>query len=403
MTISEPATAGPSSDTPVRPTVSSNSVAAVAPETSAPTATASGTVSSAATRIEPSATEKKPPAPSRPTPNRPGPTEPQANSATAARPSGADRLAPSTATAVLATQTARVRPVRPSGPTAAPTIAAARPTPSQVSAPPEAANATTSSKPSVVRPSATVSPSVRPDAVTPSSTEGQQVAALTPAEPSEAIQGETPTVSIDPTRFDPSAALRAFDGGACTLVLPQLADASAFRFSAFGVEPGLGERFRRTAELPSALDVAVDATPLARPQCGAVDFVRSLPNYPLFDMRIRLERAIVRDGTELRGIVDNITRRIINLVLIDDDGLVHVVNDYLSVVDGRVLISAPVHLTEAPVDAGQILLAIASDGSLKTLDDQSARPADAFFTELTYETVVSRVRIDVAMAAFRVE
>ncbi|MEM1046341.1 MAG: hypothetical protein AAGL24_09325 [Pseudomonadota bacterium] len=336
--------------------------------------------------------------------NRAETARPLRETAAVARPApSGQRPASARPAAVRPTDSATdLRADRPA--TAAPSVR--RPAAAKVERAPTVARPNTASRPSAttaIRPAASTgtapAAAARP---AQAAKRPDRVAALSPSL-SQTPSAVEPQVNVARPEFNPLEALKAFDAGACTLILPQTADASGGSFAAYGTARDRVDRFSDLVGREAGTDVPIAMNRLAREQCGAADFVRALPNYPAFDMRIRLEGDNVPDGGFVRGAIDNIRSRVINLVLIDDDGDVSVVNNYLSVSGGKVSIEAPIHLTEAAVETAQMFLAIGSDAPLQTLETQEKRPAAEFFKALTYEVVVRGVALDVAVAGFRVQ
>lgn len=173
-------------------------------------------------------------------------------------------------------------------------------------------------------------------------------------------------------------------------------------FSAFGMRPYAAELFQREMERRHAVDLSISMSPLADAQCAVTEFVRSLPSYPLFSMRIELDRDVIKSGETLQGYLRDATGQL-SLILIDDEGFAHSVNQFLSVDGFDVVLSAPMHVTGQPVRTAQMFLAIAAPQALDTLADRSSRPAIRFFQTLSAELEAKNISIDVAVAAFRVE
>lgn len=238
----------------------------------------------------------------------------------------------------------------------------------------------------------------RPKAISQKAT--TKVAAIAPVEPSSETSAQA-SIGAGP-RTVPLEALQSFDSGDCMLILPRTAGSMRTAFSAFGIRPYAAELFQREMERRHAVDLSISMSPLADAQCTVTEFVRSLPSYPLFSMRIELDRDVIKSGETLQGYLRDATGQL-SLILIDDEGFAHSVNQFLSVDGFDVVLSAPMHVTGKPVRTAQMFLAISAPQPLNTLADRSSRTAAEFFQALSVELEVKGVAIDVAVAAFRVE
>lgn len=318
------------------------------------------------------------------------------SSGTAARVSGAKPVE----VARLSVPADRAKPPPASVPRNSASVSApARVKTPSVAAKPASA-APVASKPLASKPvtSAPATSAVRPKAVAQKAT--TKVAAIGPVEPSSEPSAQA-TTGTGP-RTVPLESLQSFDSGECMLILPRTAGSMRTAFSAFGLRPYTAELFQREMERRHAVDLSISMSPLADAQCAVTEFVRSLPSYPLFSIRIELDRDVIKSGETLRGYLRDATGQL-SLILIDDEGFAHNVNQFLSLDGFDVVLSAPMHVTGQPVRTAQMFLAISAPQSLNTLADRSSRTAAEFFQALSVELEVKGVAIDVAVAAFRVE
>lgn len=270
-----------------------------------------------------------------------------------------------------------------------PAVSAARVTASSVTAKP--ANA-------VPVAAAPASSAARAKPVTQEAT--TKVAAIGPVDPTSEVAAQAST-GTGP-RTVPLESLQMFESGECMLILPRTAGLMRTAFSAFGLRPYAAELFQREMERQHAVDLSISMSPLADAQCAVTEFVRSLPSYPLFSMRIELDRDVIKSGETLHGFLREASGQL-SLILIDDEGFAHNVNQFLSLDGFDVVLSAPMHVTGQPVRTVQMFLAISAQQPLDTLADRSSRPAAAFFRKLSAELETKDIAIDVAVAAFRVE
>lgn len=276
-------------------------------------------------------------------------------------------------------------PVRPSTPT--------------VAAPPSNRVTQVKTAQSAARPEKSLTTSAAPSIPIQQSA-STKVAALQPVEPPRSNASQA-SVGSGP-RLVPLESLQSFEAGECMLILPRTAGLIRTSFAAFGVTSDAAEEFQREMERRHAVDLSISLSPLDRSQCAATDFVRSLPSYPLFSMRIDIEQDVIQSGETVKGVLHDATGQL-TLLLVDDEGQAHNVNGFLSVVDKAVVLNAPLTVTGNGVGKTQMFVAIAAPQALRTLADRQSRPASALFQQLNAELVISNIEIDVAVAAFRVQ
>jgi len=381
------------SDQPAPKTNVKNAISAVRPQSSRPTAPNRVQSSETTARVSsPTAVTNRVSAKAA---ERPGARTRVNNAVSALRPQASQSAAPnrvqSSGSVARVSGSKPVAVARLSAPVASSTSASIAAAPARVKSPSVAA------KPTSAVP-ANAASAVRPKAVTQQAT--TKVAAIGPVEPSSEPSAQAST-GAGP-RTVPLESLQSFDSGDCMLILPRTAGSMRTAFSAFGMRPYAAELFQREMERRHAVDLSISMSPLADAQCAVTEFVRSLPSYPLFSMRIELDRDVIRSGETLRGYLRDATGQL-SLILIDDEGFAHSVNQFLSVDGFDVVLSAPMHLTGQPVRTAQMFLAIASPQALDTLADRRSRPAAGFFRTLSAELEAKNIAIDVAVSAFRVE
>jgi hypothetical protein len=254
----------------------------------------------------------------------------------------------------------------------------------------------------------TVSGSTPVQAVTPSSQPGivpvvrpAEVALLVPARPGSSLGTETDRPSQRYRQVIDF--IRTFDGGSCFVALPAIGSNDSVEFQTFGKDKAREAEF--TAAYASALGIAADVSlgNVADPQCLALSFAREVERYPAFSLIIELDAVEVSSGSILSGAVLNVQDRLINLLLIDDEGRVQAVDRFLSAPNGTDRqFSAPLTLTSGPVATKQLLMAIAADRPVQMLDGKTNELATDFFSRLVSEIAESGADIDIALEGFSV-
>jgi hypothetical protein len=189
--------------------------------------------------------------------------------------------------------------------------------------------------------------------------------------------------------------------GTCLLAL-----ASAGQDRRLGIDGFSGsqeEITRLRKELARMVGVPVEtrAHPVSRDQCGALSFARRLLGYPVPALDVRPDVHSIESGGDLSGRIENIRRKMVYLLLVDDDGKVEEIQD-LFMDGGAVGFSAPMTLEDGPVETVQILMALASDERLETVSSHDGMHADAYFAALADELARTGNAVDFGMTFFSV-
>ncbi|MCC5973138.1 MAG: hypothetical protein JJT81_03710 [Rubellimicrobium sp.] len=120
-------------------------------------------------------------------------------------------------------------------------------------------------------------------------------------------------------------------------------------------------------------------------QCEALTFVRASAGYPAFRLAIGLEQVVIESGTELDGRIANGAGLYLSALLIDDNGVVQHLGDYLRFTSGAAQFRVPLTRAGLPRDTSQILLVVGTDHRPETLDALNGALAGDFFEALAAE------------------
>lgn len=124
-------------------------------------------------------------------------------------------------------------------------------------------------------------------------------------------------------------------------------------------------------------------------QCAALDYLRENPSYPGFRLTAGLVTDQLTGQANLQGAIGRAGGNYVSLLLVDDNGVVQVLNTYLSFAGGEARFDAPLRRDGNPRDTKQLLIAVASDTRPQTLDTQNGQEADVFFDALRAELGVN--------------
>ena len=195
-----------------------------------------------------------------------------------------------------------------------------------------------------------------------------------------------------------------YDGGDCFAALPSLGEATGdLTLETFARTGAELETFRAEMEEEAGVVPNSVLLPIADVQCPALAFLAETANYPAFSIYFDLPKRYYSSGDQLAGRILNTGTDQVYLLIIDDDGTVQSVGPYLQPGDGEMRFSFFVTFLGEQVDTKQVLLAIASEEPLATLDRFSRVTADILFPLLREELRQRRITVDAAMVGVTVE
>lgn len=192
--------------------------------------------------------------------------------------------------------------------------------------------------------------------------------------------------------------LRGREGDDCLLAVP--AEDGETAVEAFAISNAAVAAMAADFEHQSRSTLATTVRPVLPGQCSALGFARALPQYPNYLLQVDVARPEIRSGDVLEGIVSGVTKDTLYLVAVDDEGNAKLVESDSGLRTDTYRFSEPVHLTADPVASVQLLVAVGSDGPLKSMPTRDGLPADRFFSQLTMEIINDNRSIAFGMGSF---
>ena len=120
-------------------------------------------------------------------------------------------------------------------------------------------------------------------------------------------------------------------------------------------------------------------------QCASLNYGRENPTYPAFRLSVGLAQSSVESGGNLTGTIGNTAGRYISLLLIDSNGVVQDVGQYLSFTGATAQFDVPLTRDGPARDTSQMLMALATAARPATLNTQNGQSAEIFFAALHAE------------------
>jgi serine/threonine-protein kinase len=234
--------------------------------------------------------------------------------------------------------------------------------------------------------------------------------ALSPPVPSDIPKdgpAMTPKLPADsPARSDVVRRfIQQYDGGDCFFITPIAIGASAAVVEGFGASTTpfdlLDKAFKKTQGFEASIGVRL----ITQPQCPAVTFLNRLRGDGSRAPRIALGSVKLRPGETLAGNVENFANRVVELLLIGDDGQVQNMSYVLK--PGTDALSFSIDMPRSDDASGanvpQLIMAVTTPRVLDSLRQPRAMPADQFFLQALSEAQRTNVTINASARYFIVQ
>lgn len=270
---------------------------------------------------------------------------------------------------------------------------AERPEIPAAAAPARAALRVVPEKPAALAPvSANVAPAGRGDAA-PQSSQDIAIAAVAPRRAEALVGTETDRGSAAGAapggrRQTLAEIVADYPGGECFAALTARSDAPGIvRVTALSDRPDELDDFAEALSLqtpqPSYRRIEIDGGRVGRAQCRALAFLKDLPGYPDFSLRLSLDRRRVASGETLSGSIEGLAPdETLDLLLVDDEGLVQSLSGFLKRDGAGARFAVPVSPSGSAVETAQLVVALSLPKALIHAEDAEGEPAGAFFEAL---------------------
>jgi len=210
-----------------------------------------------------------------------------------------------------------------------------------------------------------------------------------------------------PSRVEPDSRyrdlLRFLEQGeveGCATVLPTIAPDGSVALSGFAADESLWTSFQASMADELRIRLPLDAARVAKPQCRALTFARTLPDYPRFSLGMNLENSNLVSGQSLDGTITDARGRNVHLVIVDDEGLVQQIDGFLQPKVSSLTFSVAVSVRNQVVPTAQMLIALAVERPLETVTSANQTLAEQFFAAVTEELAATKQKADIAIVSF---
>jgi hypothetical protein len=117
-------------------------------------------------------------------------------------------------------------------------------------------------------------------------------------------------------------------------------------------------------------------------QCASISFLRLVLGTSAPSLNVRLDRNEIESGSVLAGHVADKPSKVVTVLLVDDNGVVHNMFEHLSSGPDGIELSATVYATGDGRNRVQLVMAVAADAALPALASTQRIHSDEFFQQL---------------------
>jgi serine/threonine-protein kinase len=189
--------------------------------------------------------------------------------------------------------------------------------------------------------------------------------------------------------------LQQFDGGDCFFILPVAIGTSAAVVEGFGSSTtafdALDKSFKRSLGFEASIGIRL-VTP---PQCPAISFLNKVRGDPSRAPRISLGSVKIRPNETITGNIENFANRVVELLLVSEDGQVQNLSYALGPGTDALSFSVEMKRSEGGLGSSvpQLIMAVSTPRVLDSLRQPRPTPADQFFLQVLSEAQRSNMTI----------
>ena len=227
--------------------------------------------------------------------------------------------------------------------------------------------------------------------------------------PKDGKDGPPTTTKPPPENPNRSDVVRRFiqqyDGGDCFFITPVAIGASDAVVEGFGASTAPFDLLDRTFKKSQGFEASIGIRLVTPPQCPAVTFLNRLRVDGSRAPRISLASVKLRRGEALAGNVENFANRVVELLLVADDGQVQNISYLLK--PGTDALSFSLDVARSDTTPGsnvpQLLMAVTTPRVLDSLRQPRPTPADQFFLQVLSEAQRANVTMNASARYFMIQ
>jgi serine/threonine-protein kinase len=190
--------------------------------------------------------------------------------------------------------------------------------------------------------------------------------------------------------------IQQYDGGDCFFVMPVAIGASAAVVEGYGASTSPFEALDKSFKRTQGFEASIGIRMVTQPQCPAITFLNKVRGDPARTPRISLGSVKIHPNETVSGNVENFANRVVELLLISDDGLVQNMSYLLKPGTDALAFSIEMKRSESTMGSSvpQLIMAVATPKVLDSLRQPRPTPADQFFLQVLSEAQRANMTIN---------
>jgi serine/threonine protein kinase len=192
--------------------------------------------------------------------------------------------------------------------------------------------------------------------------------------------------------------LQQYEGGDCFFIMPVAVGTSAAVVEGFGTSTAPFDQLDKLFKKSQGFEASIGVRLVTPAQCPAIAFLNKLRSDSSRTPRISLGSVKLRPGETLAGNIENFANRVVELLLVADDGQVQNISYALR--PGTDSLSFSLELPAGNGASGsslpQLIMAVTTPRVLDSLRQPRPLPADQFFLQAMSEAQRANLTINAA-------
>jgi serine/threonine-protein kinase len=194
-----------------------------------------------------------------------------------------------------------------------------------------------------------------------------------------------------------------YDGGDCFFMLPVAISSAAAVIEGFGTSTGPFDAFDKAFKRDMGFEPAIGVRQVTQAQCPAIKFLSQLGTNQARAPRINLASVEVKDGETLNGTIENFANRIVELLLVSDNGQVQSLSYLLKPATDSLSFSIGMQRSGGGGAGPQLIMAVATTQVIASLRQPRPMAADTFFLQALSEAQRNNLTISTAARYVRLK
>lgn len=198
--------------------------------------------------------------------------------------------------------------------------------------------------------------------------------------------------------------IQQYDGGDCFFMTPIAVSSTAAVVEGFGASTAPFELLDKTFKKTQGFEASIGVRLVTPQQCPAITFLNRLRVDGGRSPRISLGSVKLQPGETLVGSIENFANRVVELLLISDNGLVQNMSYLLK--PGTDALSFAIDIPRSDQASGstsRLVMAVATPRVLDSLRQPTPTPADQFFMQALAEAQRANITISASARHFTVQ